>query len=223
MDFEINIITEFNIGGLIIPFYFSIDKIQENSNNIIVEDGCTLTSNSEVVIEDFESKIFKYVYLEKLTLGYQEDFDYILSNYENSVDYTISKNIIKIKSKNLLFEFIHEIEEVNYGDSTLEKLKAFVLKHENEMLKVFIDRLNSYINFNDESDRFGNNNTHRLQWALGETSTNPNPYFKENIGKATSEWSLRELILRDRYKSKVYAMEYARNKWQEDKLKEVKK
>lgn len=225
MDFEINIISEFNIGGFIIPFYFSIDKVQENPTNVLVENECILSNNSEFEIENFENKVFKYVYLDKLKIKNSEDFDYILSKYKESTDYNLENDIITIKSKGLFFEFIYEIEEVYYGDNTLESIKNYVLSQEIEMIKIFSKRLDNYINYNDEKDRFGNNNTHRLQWALGETSTNTNPYFKENIGKATSDWSLRELMLRDKYKSKVYMMEHARNKWQEEqlKLKEVKK
>ena len=74
-----------------------------------------------------------------------------------------------------------------------------------------------------ENDTVGSNNTHTFSSLLGETSPNPNPFFTENVGKATIDWSWREVELRDLYKSKTFKIENAIEKLKAKMMEDMKK
>ena len=74
-----------------------------------------------------------------------------------------------------------------------------------------------------ENDTVGSNNTHTFSSLLGETAPNPNPFFTENVGKATIDWSWREVELRDLYKSKTFEIENAIEKLKAKMMEDMKK
>lgn len=218
MNFDINLIQEFNIGDFIIPFNFNIANLKENEKMLIVDNSCVLSNTYEQKTEELNNKLFLHLDWEKLNIEYDSSLDYILDRYKKDLDYTIEYNTLNIKSKYLLLDLIGELEDnINLGVELLN-LKNFVDDNEVRLVNLFINKITEYLDLKNEKDMKGNNNTHRLQWALGETSTNPNPYFYENLNKATSDWSFREVLLRDFYKHKVYSMENARLEKQMEKL-----
>jgi hypothetical protein len=64
--------------------------------------------------------------------------------------------------------------------------------------------------------------THTFSSLLGEVSPNPNPFFPENLGKATIDWSWREVELRDLYKSKTFKIENAIEKLKSKMMEDAK-
>lgn len=216
MNYNLKIVDEFKIGELTIPFLFDISKIKENYDALIVKSSINSDYEHEKNINLFKIKMFEYLYLDKFILDIDENIQELLMDFKEDVDYEVTNKTFKIKTKDLFFEILMclDIDE----DKVIFDLKNFITTNESKLIEIFTKDMFEELDYEDDEDTRGNNFTHKLQWALGETSTNNTPYFQENMNKATIDWSVREVLLRNFYKSKIYKMEHARNVEAERKI-----
>jgi len=210
-NYNLKIIKEFKLGEYNIPFLFSLDKILAFPEKRPIFIGQKDDFSSKFVMSEIQTKLFECFYSDGMPLILDEDIELsMLDEYVESTDYIINKNNIYIKSKNLFFAFLHWIPEFEIYHITL--MSEFKDNNYIQLMNAFRNAIVEDLEYYLDDKMEGNNSTHFLQWALGETSTNPNPFFSENLGKATMDWSWREIELRNLYKSKTFKIENAINK-----------
>lgn len=207
-NYNFKLIKEFKLGEYNIPFIFSLDKIKAFPDQRPVYSGDSDKYSSQFVKEDIKNRLFNNFYSEGFYLILEEDLDLEwLSDFENITDYIIRKNKVFIVSKELFFEFLHATEE--FEQTTINRILKFIGENETLVMLTFRERLLEDLEYYLENKTVGTDATHLLQWACGETSTNPNPFFPENLNKATLDWSWREIELRNLFKSKMFKIEQA--------------
>ena len=207
-NYNIKIIKEFRIGECDIPFIFSLDKIKAFSEQRPMYIGEDDKYSANIVLDNIKDKIFENFYSCGFDLTLDEDIDMEwLSNFKLNIDYKIEKDKVYIISKELFFEIIHEIE--GFNQYKINEILNFIYTNEHKLMKCFQTNLLEDLEYFLDNKTIGNDMTHFLQWACGETSINPNPFFPENLGKATIDWSWREIELRNIFKSKMFKVEQA--------------
>lgn len=221
-NYNIKIIKEFNIGEYRLPFLFSLDKIKAFRNeNIIIDASCKGKYKVDKLNESYKDRIFMYAYLDYIDVVINDNIKEWLNDYNESIDYVIQKDSIKIKSSNMFFDFITLLQG-DYDENTLRNLKTFIELSESDLIQAFYKNVLEDLQYFKDNDTNGSNATHTFASLLGEVSPNPNPFFPENLGKATIDWSWREVELRDLYKSKTFKIENAIEKLKSKMMEDAK-
>lgn len=208
INYDIYLKKTYEGDGLNIPFLFSIEHIEAFPNKNVDE------------IEGFKDLLFKYVdrsqmTIDKASLNYLKEED-----WKENVDYLLKKEHIEILSKDLLYEMIFMYVDEN--DGKLNGIGTFINESLNQLIKSFYEIAKSDLEYNDVDNICMNDVIHSLNWIFGETSTNPTPFFKENFNKPTSQWSFREVELRNMHKSKLFMIEIAKKKAEAKMMEEMK-
>ena len=208
INYDIYLKKTYEGDGLDIPFLFSIEHIEAFPNKNVDE------------IEGFKDLLFKYVdrsqmTIDKASLNYLKEED-----WKENVDYILKKEHIEILSKDLLYEMIFMYVDEN--DGKLNGIGTFINESLNQLIKSFYEIAKSDLEYNDVDNICMNDVIHSLNWIFGETSTNPTPFFKENFNKPTSQWSFREVELRNMHKSKLFMIEIAKKKAEAKMMEEMK-
>ena len=208
INYDIYLKKTYEGDGLNIPFLFSIEHIEAFHNKNVDE------------IEGFKDLLFKYVdrsqmTIDKASLNYLKEED-----WKENVDYILKKEHIEILSKDLLYEIIFMYVDEN--DGKLNGIGTFINESLNQLIKSFYEIAKSDLEYNDVDNICMNDVIHSLNWIFGETSTNPTPFFKENFNKPTSQWSFREVELRNMHKSKLFMIEIAKKKAEAKMMEEMK-
>ena len=208
INYDIYLKKTYEGDGLDIPFLFSIEHIEAFHNKNVDE------------IEGFKDLLFKYVdrsqmTIDKASLNYLKEED-----WKENVDYLLKKEHIEILSKDLLYEMIFMYADEN--DGKLNGIGTFINESLNQLIKSFYEIAKSDLEYNDVDNICMNDVIHSLNWIFGETSTNPTPFFKENFNKPTSQWSFREVELRNMHKSKLFMIEIAKKKAEAKMMEEMK-
>ena len=208
INYDIYLKKTYEGDGLNIPFLFSIEHIEAFPNKNVDE------------IEGFKDLLFKYVdrsqmTIDKASLNYLKEED-----WKENVDYILKKEHIEILSKDLLYEMIFMYVDEN--DGKLNGIGTFINESLNQLIKSFYEIAKSDLEYNDVDNICMNDVIHSLNWIFGETSTNPTPFFKENFNKPTSQWSFREVELRNMHKSKLFMIEIAKKKAEAKMMEEMK-
>ena len=220
LNYNIQIIKEFKIGDdIAIPFLFSLDKIRAFNTQVpIISNECDGNYKSEMLTDEFADRLFQYVYREYIIVEYDKDF---LANFRKDIDYEMvdSENFI-IKSPRLFFEFLTGY--CGYNPKIMLELKVFITSTEHRMINTFYKKIIEDLEYMQSDSINKNENIHMFQWALGHESLNNNPFFPENIGKATIDWSFREVELRNLYRSKEFKIENAIDKLKAKMMEDAK-
>ena len=222
LNYNITQIKEYELGDVKIPLFFSLKTIKAfNKDTPASKDGKYL---DKLKMNEFKTILFEHVLLEEFKL--ELDFIQLFSeNYKADVDYIIKQNHIIINSKEAFYEvLLHLID--SYGlnlNNILMQLSNLIYSSELELTKVYEKRVFEDLALNKKNDMAGNSTTHMLGWMLGETATNQNPMFEENIGKPTMDWSYREVVLRNRYRDKCFMIEIAKEKYKAKLMEDAKK
>lgn len=209
INYDIYLKKTYEGDGLDIPFLFSIEHVEAFPNKNINE------------IEGFKDLLFKYVDRSQMTID-KASLNYLKEEgWKENVDYLLKKEHIEILSKDLLYEMIFMYVDEN--DGKLNGIGAFINESLNQLIKSFYEIAKSDLEYNDVDNICMNDVIHSLNWIFGETSTNPTPFFKENFNKPTSQWSFREVELRNMHKSKLFMIEIAKKKAEAKMMEEMKK
>lgn len=153
--------------------------------------------------------------IDKASLNYLKE-----EGWKENVDYLLKKEHIEILSKDLLYEMIFMYVDEN--DGKLNGIGTYINESLNQLIKSFYEIAKSDLEYNDVDNICMNDVNHSLNWIFGETSTNPTPFFKENFNKPTSQWSFREVELRNMHKSKLFMIEIAKKKAEAKMMEEMK-
>lgn len=212
--YDIKIIREYKVGeDLAIPFLFSLDKIRAfKKEPPIIYDECINKYKVEWLEESFSERLFLHVYKEYFITEYDEEF---LKGYKEDVDYVkIDDDSFYILNTRLFYEVFMNI--TNGDTKILQSIRNFIDESEVMLINKFYDKIISDLEYNKKESVDKNNIIHMFQWALGHESINPHPFFQENLNKPTSEWSLREVLLRNLYRSKEFDLSFAIQKLKHD-------
>ena len=221
LNYNFSLIKEFKIGEYKIPFLFTLDKIRAfPDQRPVVEVDSSKDYSIGYIVEEYKQRAFLYV-LPDFYLTMDEDLDNEWLSDFNSEDYEVINSKVFIRSPRLFFEFISSIE--GFEKHTLSQLKSFIYDGEGKLIKSFYNKVLDDLEYMKSDSIESNDVLHFMQWALGETSTNPNPFFSENLNKPTIEWSWREIELRNIYKSKTFMIENAIEKLKAKMLEDAKK
>ena len=208
INYDIYLKKTYEGDGLNIPFLFSIEHIEAFPNKNVDE------------IEGFKDLLFKYVDRSQMTID-KASLNYLKEEgWKENVDYLLKKEHIEILSKDLLYEMIFMYVDEN--DGKLNGIGTFINESLNQLIKSFYEIAKSDLEYNDVDNICMNDVIHSLNWIFGETSTNPTPFFKENFNKPTSQWSFREVELRNMHKSKLFMIEIAKKKAEAKMMEEMK-
>ena len=208
INYDIYLKKTYEGDGLNIPFLFSIEHIEAFHNKNVDE------------IEGFKDLLFKYVDRSQMTID-KASLNYLKEEgWKENVDYLLKKEHIEILSKDLLYEMIFMYVDEN--DGKLNGIGTFINESLNQLIKSFYEIAKSDLEYNDVDNICMNDVIHSLNWIFGETSTNPTPFFKENFNKPTSQWSFREVELRNMHKSKLFMIEIAKKKAEAKMMEEMK-
>ena len=222
-NYNIKIIKEFEVGEHKLPFLFSLDKIKAFKNDVVmVDSSCVGKYKSDKLSNDYKERIFMYAYMDYIKIGINKDTEEWIKKYEINVEYKIVDNSVIILKPNMFFDLIVNLD-CEYNPQTFQKLKLFIEFAEADLMQAFYKNVLSDLEYFKENDTVGSNNTHTFSSLLGETAPNPNPFFTENVGKATIDWSWREVELRDLYKSKTFKIENAIEKLKAKMMEDMKK
>ena len=222
LSYNIALIKEYKMGDVTIPLFFSIDKIKSFIQEAPVSPNESYTL--KLGVEESKALLFKYVLLKDFKLD--TEFLTEFPNYRDNIDYTlINKNEFIINSKEFLYDIILKLCDMEGVDSirVILDIKHIASISEDDIIKAFDKRVSEDLDIEDKTDSTGNNITHMFGWMLGETATNPNPVFPENLNKASIDWSYREVRLRNLYRSKCFAIEYAKAEKERKYLEDRKK
>ena len=208
INYDIYLKKTYEGDGLNIPFIFSIEHIEAFPNKNVDE------------IEGFKDLLFKYVDRSQMTIDKASLIYLKEEDWKENVDYILKKEHIEILSKDLLYEIIFMYVDEN--DGKLNGIGTFINESLNQLIKSFYEIAKSDLEYNDVDNICMNDVIHSLNWIFGETSTNPTPFFKENFNKPTSQWSFREVELRNMHKSKLFMIEIAKKKAEAKMMEEMK-
>lgn len=208
-NYNLKSIKEFKLGEYYIPFLFSLDKIKafpEQKTVYVGEERDKYTN--KIVENNTKTKLFESFMWEEFVLILDEDLSIdMLESYAENIDYKLNDSKVYIISKELFYDFLHWIPEFEiYHIPEIIKFKDSCY---DELMHAFINNVTEDLEYYLDNKMEKTQSMHILQWALGETSPNPNPFFPENLNKATIDWSWREVELRNLYSSKVYKVENA--------------
>ena len=221
-NYNIKIIKEFNIGEHRLPFLFSLNKLKAfRDEYIIVDSSCEGDYKVDQLKDMYKDRIFMYAYLDYIPIALDENTKEWLKDYDEHVDYVIQKDNIKIKSANMFFDFITLLQG-DYNIDILANLNTFIFSAESDLRQAFYRNVLTDLQYFKDNDTTGSESTHTFSSLLGEVSPNPNPFFPENLGKATIDWSWREVELRDLYKSKTFKIENAIEKLKSKMMEDAK-
>lgn len=219
MNYDIQIIAEFNIGEVKFPFLFSLNKVKGFPRQNPMSEN--VKYKTDFLKLTFKERLLQYLYMDYLDLELDEEF---LDDFTINTDYKFEHNKLVILSPNFFYNMLMSMEGVTL--ETLQELRAFIDNYEIKIMTTFLNRVIEDLNYNDKKDMMGNNNTHTLLSLLGDTSVNPTPFFPENLDRAIYDWSWREIQLRTIYRSKTFSIENAikaeQNRLQEQALAEAK-
>lgn len=225
-NYNLKLIKEFKIGEYYIPFLFSLDKIKAFPEQTPVYVGENDKYSPNFLESNIKTKLFECFMANEFQLVLDEDLDCdMLNSYEEGCDYKIENDRVFILSKELFYDFLHWIPEFEVYH--IAQIFEFKDSCYSELISAFINNVTEDLEYYLDNKMDRTNSMHMFQWALGETSTNSNPFFPENLNKATIDWSWREVELRNLYKSKVFKVENAiqkeKNRLEEEALKNTKK
>ena len=205
INYNIQIIREFNMGDdVFIPFLFSLDKIKAFPDQAPkVDNNCSYNYKGDFLKDGFRDRVFEYAYIRGIPL----EIDEFLDEFKEGEDYYIENESAYINSSHMFFEFITVY--TGYSPNTMSKLKSFIANCEREIINAFYKAVIDDLELEKKDSYERNEYIHFFQWALGQTQGFSNPFFPENIGKATIDWSFREIELRNLYRSKEFTIENA--------------
>ena len=219
LDIKYRLISPFPFIGDNVPFLIELSKIKYldtrqnldmkgeityEVHSLLLEQGITSIINSLFdlivwdVIDFSEYEYYNYYYKllvkkHTLKLGKQE----IINQLELDKDLEKLKQEVIYNFKDLITARVMIDTEI---EQELHKIFSEITKTKAKILSEFQDIVNELMNYEDnKSINFNTSFTVMLKTSI---INNPTPIFPENVGKAFTDYSFREVVLRMAFENK---------------------